>query len=318
MLSFVFTDADGGRRLLSLPLSVTIRMDETIPADDLSAEFAYAPVGELAAVSVYDDGCLVFTGVVDEQVHIQSEKGLILRIYARSLAAHLLDNEAEPRCFDHPSASLIYERYVKPFGIRWENEDDATCFGEQQITKGMSHWAALKNFCVACYSASPRITADGVLRMKGADLPRTVSFSDSGGGIAYTGLTETLKRCEEISAVNMKLYDDGDYRYRLTNDDALQRGIRRERYLNATLASTPMTCADAMLQNGASAAYGVQLKCSGALLDVMGCRATVYNKLLGELSGLYVSALSYRLTKDGETTTLQLKRRKTRCGSQDM
>ena len=310
MLSFVVTDTDGSRRLLSRPLSLTIRMDEEIPADDLSAVFAYTDVGELTSLSVYDEDKLIFTGVVDEQEHVFSESGGSLRVYARSLAAHLLDNEAEPCCYDHPSASLIYERYVKPYGIRWENEDDATYFGEQQIAKGTSCWAVLKSFCKACYSSTPRITADGVLRMKNVCDPKEVCFSDSGDGISYTALTESLKRCEEISAVNVKLTEDSGYGYRVTNDDAVRRGIRRERYLNAALTATPLTCVDTMLENGERAAYGIRLKCPGLLTGIMSCRATVKNKLLGETDGLFVSSLTCRLTPDGETTTLQLKRRK--------
>lgn len=318
MLSFIFTDTDGNRHILSHPLSLTVRMDESVPADDLCAVFAYRRLPELTTLRMNDDRGTVFVGVVDEQEHILSDKGRLLRICARSLAAHLLDNEAAPRCYDHPSASLIYERHVRPYGILREEEDDATFFGEQSVGKGMSQWTVLKNFCTACYSTTPRVTANGYLRMKGADNLSEVCFSDSGDGLAYTELREVKKRCEEISRVNMKVHEDEGYRYSVDNTDALQRGVCRERYLNAALISTPMTCADAMIQNGAAASYGIRLKCSGCALDKMGCRATVRNRLLGEIKDLYVSSVSYRLGADGDTTTLQLKRRKDVCGYQDM
>ena len=318
MLRFVFTDTAGKEHRFSDPLSLTLRMDEDVPADDCYAVFAYREVGELTNIKIYYDNRLVFVGVVDEQEHYVSEKGRFLKISARSLAAHLLDNEAAPQCYDHPSASLIYERHVRPYGIAWSGGDDATYYGEQQVCKGMSQWAALKNFCNLCFSASPRVTADGVLMMKGFLKSDAVLFSDEGGGIAYTQLSETIKRCEELSRVNIKVAEDGGYRYQMDNTDAISRGIRRERYLNAVLSATPMTCADAMLHNGAAAAYGITLKCPGFHADKAGFGAVVKNRTIGIVDDLYISGVSYRLDQNGGISTLRLKRRNNRCGYQDM
>lgn len=318
MLSFVMTDIDGAEHTLTRPLSLTIRMDEDVPADDCYAVFAYREIGELTSIKVYDGDRLVFVGIVDEQEHFVGEEGRLLKISARSLAAHLLDNETEPGCYSHPSASLIFERHVEPYGIRRIEDDDAVYYGEQAVNKGMSQWAVVKNFCSACYSASPRVSADGVLWMKGLPNAGEVVFSDTGGGITYTQISETIKRCEEISRVNVKVSDDGGYAYQLDNSDAILRGIRRERYLNAVLSSTPMTCADAMLQNGVDASYGVKLVCPGFLWDKLGFDAVVKNRLLGEKDDLYISGVTYRLDQNGGSSTLKLKRRKNRCGYQDM
>lgn len=318
MLSFVFEDTEKREHIFDSPLSLTLRMDEDVPADDLYAVFPYADVGELTKVAVYDGGVTVFIGVVDEQERVINEKGCFLRISARSLAAHLLDNEAAPQNYNHPTASLIYERYVKPFGILWDEQDDAAYFGEQTIPKGTSRWAVLKNFCAACYSTTPRITADGRLRMKGAGDRETVVFSDSGGGIAYAELCESRKRCEEISCVNVKVSDDEGYRYRIENTDAIARGIVRERCLNAVLSATPMTCADTMIANGAAASYGMTLLCEGRHTDCMGKGAAVESSLLGTKKDLYISGVSYRLDTNGGRTTLRLKRRNNGCGSRGM
>ena len=76
-------------RILTRPLSLTIRMDEDVPADDCYAVFAYEKVGELKEIKVLDGGKLLFVGVVDEQEHSVAEDGVRLKISARSLAAHL-------------------------------------------------------------------------------------------------------------------------------------------------------------------------------------------------------------------------------------
>lgn len=318
MLSFELTDTQGVTHILTRPLKLSIRMDEDVPADDCSAVFAYEDVGETVDFRVMDDDRVIFIGVADEQEHIVSEKGRFLKLSARSLAARLLDNEAAPECYDHPSAALIFARHVRRYGIVRGEDDDAVYYGEQQVNKGMSQWAVLKNFCTACYSATPRVTADGVLWMKGIRSSGEAVFSDTGDGIVYTQLSETIKRCEELSRVNVKISDEEGYVYQVDNHDAIRRGIRRERYVNAVLSSTPMTCVDTMIKNGADAAYGVTLKCPGFPSEIMGSDAVVKNRLLGKLGGLYVSGISYRMDSGGGTSTLKLKRRKNGCGYRDM
>ena len=318
MLRVVCSDTLGEQHLLTRPLKLTIRMDEDVPADDLYAVFAYTPVGELTGVRVYDDERLVFVGVVDEQEEELSEKGRFLRISSRSLAAHLLDNEAPPQFYDHPSAALIYERHVRPYGIRRGEEDDATYYGELPVKKGASQWTALKDFCNVCFSSQPRVTADGILRMRGIGEPGRVVFSDLGDGISYSEISRMKKRCEEISRVNIKISDSEGYRYRIDNPDALARGVCRERYLNAVLAATPMTCADAMLSRADGKSFGIRLKCRGRLLDKMGWTATVKSRTLGVADDLTICGIAYRLDQNGETTVLQLKRRNNRCGYQDI
>lgn len=318
MLSFELTDTQGKTHLLTRPLKLSIRMDEDVPADDCCAVFAYEDVGETVDVRVLDGDRVIFVGVADEQEHIFGEQGRFLKISARSLAARLLDNEAMPECYDHPSAALIFERHVQRYGIVRGENDDAVYYGEQQVNKGMSQWAVLKNFCTACYSSTPRVTADGVLWMKGIRSSGEAVFSDTGDGIVYTHLSETIKRCEELSRVNVKINDEDGYVYRIDNDDAVRRGICRERYVNAVLSSTPMTCVDTMIKNGADASFSIRLKCPGFLAQVMGSDAVVKNRRLGTIGGLYVSGVSYRLDSSGGTSTLILKRRNNGCGYRDM
>lgn len=309
MLSFIFNDIDGAQLFFPAPLYVRIRMDEDVPADDLYAVFPTVDCAELKSVRVYDGEKAVFIGVVDEEERRYSESGGTLHIAARTLAAHLLDNESVPRLYDHPSASLIYENHVKPYEIRYDTADDAACFAELNVTKGMSEWTVLKSFCLSCYSSVPRISADGALYMKGAQRQAHHVFSDSGEGVRYTSLKETTKRCQEISRVRVKTANTDGYTLNVDNADALERGIRRERYLNALLASTPMTCADTMIQNGAAASYSLTLSCPSRQLCSPGDTAAVKNAVTGEIQDLYVSALRYTQDQNGEKTQITLKRR---------
>lgn len=307
MLRCVFRDVYGKEFHMSELLSLQVNVDEGVPADSLYATFVNKPTAQLVEITLYDDEKPLFIGIVDEEERQRDLQGEFLKISARSLAAHLLDNEAAPCAYDHPSLGLIYERYVKPYGILLNESDDAVFFGEQSVTKGASCWRVLKNFCTACYSAVPRVSATSVLYPKGMRNDETIVFG--GGGIRYTAVREIQKRCEEISAVYVKASNTGSYSLPITNPRAMERGVRRVRYLNAMLSESPMRCADAMIRNGDKKAYEVHLSCPSCLLGKEGCRAIIKDTMIGDREDLYISAVHYRMTKDGETSTITLKRR---------
>lgn len=303
----VLRDIEGLELIAPAPLSLRAEMDERTPADALYVTFPYIETGELTQIDVYADEKPVFRGIVDEQRRSSDHQGVVLEIAARSPAAYLLDNEAAPCVYDHPSAQLIYERYAQPFGIAAEDHDDAVYFGEQNVLKGSSCWSVLKQFCIACYSAIPRISATGKLRMRGLQTEELTRFGE--GGVGYTECTEISKRCEELSAVWVKTSDAGMYSLPIENKDAISRGIRRVRYLNAVLTQSPMRCADDMIRNGKAKAYEIRLRCPSCLLGCEGNAAAVSDPALGERSDLYISALRYRWTADGEYSDVTLKRR---------
>lgn len=306
MLKFTVTDTSDVRHLLPAPLSVMLRMEEDVPADDLYAVFPQIDCGELKSIAVYDADQTVFAGVIDEEERIVSAAGAYLRLSARSLAAHLLDNEAPPVSYDHPDARLIYERHAREYGIAAGDIDDATCFGELEITKGTSQWGVISAFCSACYSSAPRVSADGKLYLKGLRAEGTVIFGP--GGIAYTELCDSVRRCEELSRVNVKITGSDSYVYPVENADALRRGIRRERYLNAMLTGKSVKSADIMLKKSRSQSRLLTLKCTGRLTDILGCSAEIRCASVTR-EGLYVSALKYHSDAREEYTTVKLRRR---------
>lgn len=307
MLRCVLRDVNGKKITDRELLSLKVDQDEGVPADSLYATLAYTPTEQLSDIALYDDERLLFIGVIDEEEHQRGAQGEYLKISARSLAAHLLDNEAEPCTYDHPSLSLIYERYVKPFGITMEDKDDAVFFGEQSVMKGFSCWRVLKNFCTACFSTVPRISSVGVLCPKGIQNDEVIIFGNE--GVPYTQISEVKKRCEEISTVYVKASNAGNYTLPIDNLSANARGVRRVRYLNAMLTESPLRCADSMIRNGDKKSYEIHLSCSVCLLGKEGCRATVKDTALGQRDDLYIGSVHYRMTSDGEYSNIILKRR---------
>lgn len=312
MLRCVWKDIKGREIITPYPLTMSVSVDEKVPADSLNVEFPYVETDELCEITVLNDDRTVFHGIVDEEEKVIYRDGEYLRISARSLAALLLDNEAMPCVYDHPTAGFIYERYVAPFGIKCADLDDAVSISEQTIAKGASCWSVLKNFCIASYATPPRISSDGVLYMKGLQERERIRFGK--GGVSYLRISELNKRSAELSAVRVKTENPGNYNLCVSNKDAQKRGIKRERYLNALLSDSPMRCADMMLRNGADKAYSLKLRCLGCLLGAEGSIAELDDPVLGERTGLYVSSLQYRLTANGEYTDVRLKRRNSLCG----
>ena len=307
MLRCELTDVNGKTRKMLQLLSLQVDVDEGVPADALYALFPYVPTEELCGITLYEEDKPLFIGVIDEEEHICDSRGTYLKISARSQAAHLLDNEAMPCEYDHPSLSMMFERYAKPFGITLGTGSDEVFFGEQRVTKGTSCWMALKNFCIACYLKPPRISSVGVLYPKGLEHGDVTVFGKD--GVPYTQLREAKKRCEEISAVYVKASSGGTYSLAIENRAAKARGVRRERYLNAVLTESPMKCADAMIDNGDVKSYAVYLRCKGCLLGAEGNRAVIRDPVLGDRDDLYISAVHYRMKGDGAYSNITLKRR---------
>lgn len=314
MVNVKLIDRDGAEWTPKAISKLVIEVDENVPADSLYAEFPYMVCPEPVGVRVFSDDAEVFRGVIDEEEHAADGSGETLKISARSMAALLLDNEAAPCGYDHPSAALMYERYAKPFGLTLSEKDDAVYFGEQSVLKGDSCYSVLKNFCTACYSALPRISSTGTLSFKGIMKEDETRFGNTKGAVRFLSLSETRKRCEEISEVVVKTNSGGGYTLPIMNADALSRGIARRRYLNATLTQSPMRCADAMIANGQRKAYSVKLRCPSCLLGHEGNRASVDSDRIAVSGNLYISALRYRLTAGGEYTDVTLKRRTNGCG----
>lgn len=309
MLRAALIDVNGARWTPAI-LKLVVEVDEAVPADSLYAEMKCPGCTEIAEIRLYKDGEEVFRGIADDETRIMSASGSVLKLSARSPAAYLLDNEAEPRGYNHPSAKLMAERYAEPFGIISDENDEAVYFGQQDVLKGASCYSALKTFCAACYSGLPRISGTGRLFMKGMSSGGALRFGNGDGEIRYTRLEERRRRCAEISEVMVKASASGGYDIPIRNPDALKRGIKRRRYLNASLTESPMKCAEAMIENGRKKAYSLKLRCPSCLLGHEGESAVVSDEVAGKESGLYISALTYRLTAGGEYTDVTLTRRK--------
>lgn len=309
MLRFLFTDIDDKTEEFCDPVSLVINKDENVPADDMVVVFSYISVKEQKSVVVYDDDKVVFTGIVDEQQTVCDYKSQYIKFVCRSMAGLLIDNESAPVSYCQPSADTIAMRHIIPYGLKLTDDLDITYFGVQTVSKGMSDYKAVEDFSRNALGVIPRINEYGQVQLQSNVQDSECVFSNDGDGIAYSYFCENIKRHKEISAVRIKVTNSCGYNSVVENKDAINRGIKRERYINSLYTSTPAAYAENMIKTGKENAYSITLRCPDRHLGVFLNKAVIKDRICAYDKGLYVSALRYELTQDKDVTTLTLLRK---------
>ena len=307
MLSFLFTDVEDTVLEITDVVSLSIDKEQGVPCDEMVAIFPYFSTKELKSVIVKDGDTTIFSGVVDEQKTSKTADGMFVTVVCRSLLALLVDNESLPVSYNHPSVNVIAHRHIEPYGIKVDGSND-TYFGVQTVYKGYSDYKAVEDFVKNVYHSVPYVDENGVMRFQFSD-DAVCEFSDKAKGIEYSSFCENVKRCEEISQVNVKVTNSCGYNSVIENNDAITRGIIRQRYINSVLTDTPADCAQKMIEKGREKAYTITLICAGRHLDVFMKNAKVSDSVYGDISNLYVCAARYRLDNKKDVTTVTLKRK---------
>lgn len=310
MLRYTVTMKDKSEKPLTGVLTAVMDCDTDVPADSLTVTCPYDCGIRLHGdrLSAFDSDRLVFTGQLDNISVIKRGSGVILKLNARSMAAALLDNEAEPVTYNNPTASLMESRHLRPFGIKLGDADNSPYYDKLKIDKGMSHWQVLSNFCRNRYQSVPRISGDGTAYLGGAPSNGSVVFSDVGEGTPYLGIRESQIRHRLISEVKLKFRDSNTYSAYLKNENPAAEGLTRVRYVNAAADNANLSTADAMIKAGNRAGYTIKLRCAGCMTGLLGSHASVNDAALGELNDLSVKKVRYTVDSRGELSEITLKK----------
>ncbi len=310
MLSFVITQKNGSSETLDRVLTAKLDSELGVPADSLLVACPYSSdlCENADYISVTDDEQIVFRGQIDEINVVKRDEGVITVLYARSFAGALLDNEAEPITYINPSASLIFARHAKKFGLQGYDADDVPFNGSLKIDKGMTHWQVLRNFCINRYGCEPRISSDSKVLFRGIDVDRKVTFGNLDGQIAYTSLKESRVRCTPISQVKLKLSDFDNYSSAVNNKNPECECVERVRYVDATANNTTIETADRMIENSNRKSYCISLECVGCHTGYMGFRAEVDDNIIGKIDGLEIVKICTTLDSRGWRTSILLRK----------
>ena len=287
-------------------LSAVWKSELDVPADSLSLNCAYDDeiFNQGDRLSAYDGETLIFEGQLDELSRIRGGSGTALTLSARSAAAVLLDNEAEPLSYRNPTAVLMYRKYLQPFGLDDVQLDETPIIGYMRIDKGMTCWQALELFCRTRYGAKLTVSGAGRVYLRGYKNSKTVRFGSD--GIKYYSIKENNSRYKLISEVRLKVKSTAGYLSKMINSNPGCGHIKRARYVNTAAENNSLTTADNIIRRSNLEGHKITLTIRGCVTDILGADAVLDDRDFGRIDGLTVRKITYSLSDRGELTTVVL------------
>lgn len=302
---------EGDEINLGAPISVILNREEDAPADDFTGIFPVtcpSSLPPITVIRVLSGDSLTFYGIVDEQTVQTASGGSTVKLVARSRAAFLLDNEALPQTYVHPSLKTIFERHAAPYGFTGYLGIPGAYSGEMTVTKGMSEWQVIADFCAYFLGTVPRITPDGILDASGEQPKESIYFSNIGRGIPYVSLRICSKYHALLSEIYAQTSRAGEYALKTADEKAASLGVMRRRYLSAAKSGNAYFNSKQMMKAAHRKFQEIILVCPGAVSAELGAPVAVEDHVIGLLDGRSIAKLSYMLGDVGEFTQITLRR----------
>lgn len=292
-MTFWGVTEQGERFLLGNASEASITYDDDAPADLLKAKFTADSLWQqLAELEAYQNGELIFYGIVDEQTTSLSSTGLSVELICRSRECILLDNEAEPITIAAPSLEKLEDKLLKPLGLAIGEGDRTAKHGQLAVAKGESVWTVLARFCSEYLGTTPWVDLNGTVQCQNTTESTTVELCNV--------VSSKIKQlpCKRITEV-WQQSTRGNY-------DTLYKsgtgGITRRRYLSAQSTKSPRQ----VLADSENEACEISVTCAGEWWHAKNSLVLVSVPKIGRLTGCTVRAIRYKYNKSGEQTTLTL------------
>ena len=298
MLTYIIRDIDGVETLFKEPLKVSYVSGEDAPADQLSVVFGVkGTVPKLSSVEMKNGSERLFFGMIDSQCEEYSESGTFLTIQARSLTGVLLDNEALPQMYCSPSMPLLMKRHFEPLGFKEYRGTDKAFNGELAISKGMSEWTVLRNFCRYFLNTEPYVDKYGVIDITGERKPDTMYLS----GERILSCRHYLKNSALVSDIHVRARSSGGYEMPFVNKLAKESGIIRKRYVDSMTGSgRTVQSVKRMIRKYAAEYEQLIVECAGCFICATGTLLSVE----GQRNNYRVREVNYTFDSSGERTKL--------------
>lgn len=307
MLSYYAVLKDKTEVKIDRVFSAVLDCDLSVPADSLkvASDCSRFVAENIVEIKARENGNTVFSGIVDSVVSTQSKASRSVVISARSAAALLLDNEAEPLSYNRPSPEFISRKHLLPFGITLADGGKEVFGGSFRVYKGMSHWQVVESFCRTLYGTVPVITADSRAYLK--SFPNNGSVVFGSGETEYFSLTEKRNPGVLLSDIRVKSTPDGRYYSVVSNLNPEASFLTRRRFVDVSAANRSMETVIKMLKNCNRKSYSAELKCIGCRVSLLGKSASVKNGN-ETIDGLTVRGTRFTEDKNGAVTTITLEK----------
>lgn len=167
-MTYTVTVSSESGSYVVFPKSFEIRSSMDTPADSFTGIFPFSSslsLGDTIEVTSPEKEKLFF-GTVEDLTTVISSEGVFTEVFARSLAAAIIDNEALPKTYNCPSFEDIYKNHALPYGIKSFSGENLRWQGTFSVLKGDSHWDVIKRFCLSVTGYEPFISGDLTLYSK--------------------------------------------------------------------------------------------------------------------------------------------------------
>lgn len=287
------------------PISAIINAHEDAPADDMTVVFPLLEKPpEIVSIRVWQEEQPVFSGIVDEQIIQVTQSGTVLKIVARSRAALLLDNEAMPQEYINPSLTLLYQRHVEPYGFCGFIGNGDPFQTKMTVTKGISQWQVIEEFCISCFGTIPRVTADNYIDCSGATPAGMLVFDNyNEQANSYLSITYRDKFFKRISELYVQPKLGQPYTSLFHDERAHKLGIERRRFVVANNYRGKR-----MIHSAKRKATEVSVACAGGIYGAIKMPAVIHDSILGTIDKLSVAGWTYTLNSKGECCTYVLRK----------
>ena len=309
MLTVQLTGCDGSVCQLPTLLQWEFNLTGGVPCDSMAVTGVYS--SEMAAVLpkanrflALQDGKTVLRGVVDAYEISLSDRGLLVTVEGRGMAALLLDNEARAVSYQRADLSTILRNHVKPYGIPTEQKRPAAA-GGYAVPAGGSEWRAVQEFTRRHGDFEPYFTRDGVLvaaPLWGSG--RTLRLDDA------SPLLSLSKREQRYGVISEVLIEDKaqGVSHRVANNPFLAAGGCRRQvlYMPRSTPDARRYTGEYQIAQSALEQVVLTLELPLAFAALPGDRVSLNLRRLG-LGGTYdVTEVRCRMDGSGERTILTL------------
>lgn len=184
---------------------------------------------EIAFVRLYDKDELVFYGICDCQKTSENDDGFEVYLYARSSAAVLVDNEAEPFTYYAPSAKQLCYSCTDRFGFKCLLPD---IYSDEKyvVSRGTSSYGAVNQFVYLCTGSNIAVTPNNeLILLKPSDDIKSLN--------TYRVISSkaTINRSEPITQIHFKkTLNPNGYEMHTKAQTADELKLMKTKYVNQT------------------------------------------------------------------------------------
>lgn len=214
----------------------------------------------------------------------------MLRLTARGPGGLLLDDEAMPQVYENPTVEQVFRRHCLPYGAI-NGVMAGGVSGKYVVSKGMSQWEAFSQFCRRATGRTPFLQDQTVVIQP----IRPKSWHFGKGWLPAEEIRQVYARYKVIARVAIR-DKNGLYTGTAENREAIEKGIRRQRYLipSPQWALDGGGSGDSLLRQSASQWETWQVRALGVLAvapgDYVFCRDSWGREFCGVAHQIQVQA----------------------------